>query len=100
LREWEEAIDTSRLPAIEVEQLSPRRRAGELAMLMLRLSDGIHLAEFTARTGFNAVELYSARLEHLSGLGLVERNDVSIRLTDKALAVADAVAAEFLADND
>ena len=100
LREWEEAVDSGRLPAIEAEHLTPRRRAGELAMLQLRLSRGINLAEFTARTGFSADELFSTRLSHLLHLGLIERDDNAVRLTDRGLAVADAVAAEFLADND
>ena len=100
LREWEEAVDAGRLPATDVEHLSPRRRAGELAMLQLRLSRGIDLAEFTARTSFNADELFVPRLSHLRDLGLIDHDGTSIRLTDQGLAVADAVAAEFLADND
>src|SRR5207302_3383448 len=38
LGEWEQAVSEGRLPATDIEKLSPPRRAGELAMLMLRLS--------------------------------------------------------------
>src|SRR5688500_2295639 len=36
LGEWEDAVSAGRLPAADVEHLSPESRAGELAMLMLR----------------------------------------------------------------
>jgi oxygen-independent coproporphyrinogen-3 oxidase len=100
LREWETAVDAGELPAVEVERLTPGRRAGELAMLRLRLSRGIDLSDFSARTGFDAESIYAERLNHLRGLGLVEHVDGSVRLTNSGLAVADAVAAEFLSDND
>jgi len=100
LGEWEQAVDAGRQPAIDVEHLTPRRRAGELAMLQLRLSRGIDRAAFSARTGYDAESLFSAQLEQLSGLGLVERTSDFLRLTPRGLALADAVASEFLADND
>ena len=100
LGEWEEAVDGGGLPAIDVEQLSHRRRAGELAMLMLRLSRGIDFAAFSARTGIDARTVFSGHFERLTRLGLLEQRGDSIRLSDNGLAVADAVAAEFLADND
>jgi len=100
LGEWEAAVDAGALPAIDVEHLTPRRRAGELAMLQLRLTSGIDLADFSSRTGFDADSLYADRLAHLQRLGLIERVGRSVRLTDSGLAVADAVASEFLADID
>jgi oxygen-independent coproporphyrinogen-3 oxidase len=100
LGEWEAAVDAGDFPAVDVEQLTPLRRAGELAMLQLRLSRGIDLSDFAARTGFDAESLYADRLAHLRRLALIEHVSGSIRLTETGLAVADAVAAEFLADND
>src|SRR4029434_2105485 len=58
LGEWEEAIDARRLPPLDIEHLPPRRRAAELAMLSLRLSRGIDLADFTTRTGFDARTIF------------------------------------------
>ena len=100
LGEWEQAVDGGSLPATDVERLTPRRRAGELAMLTLRLARGIDLPALSARTGFDAAALFSDREAHLLRLGLVERVGDNVRLTEAGLAVADAVAAEFLADND
>src|SRR5688500_5331547 len=59
LGEWERAVGSSALPSIDVEHLSPPRRAGELAMLLLRLSRGLSFADFAARTGFDARALWA-----------------------------------------
>jgi oxygen-independent coproporphyrinogen-3 oxidase len=96
LGEWETAIDAGRLPAHEVETLTPDRRAGELAMLMLRLEQGIDFATFTAKTGRDIRTLYAETIERLSRPGLLEVTSTSIKLTRQGLNVADAVAAEFL----
>jgi oxygen-independent coproporphyrinogen-3 oxidase len=100
LGEWEDAVDAGHLPAVEVEHLTRRRRDGELAMLMLRLARGIEFSPFADRTGSDPRVIFSDLLERLCAINMVRITPDSIRLTDKGLAVADAVAAEFLADND
>jgi oxygen-independent coproporphyrinogen-3 oxidase len=97
LGEWENAIEADRLPAAEVEQLTSDQRAGELAMLLLRLSDGLNFAAFAARTGRDARNLFARQIDQLEPTGLITVDDTAIRLTDRGLGVADAVAAEFLA---
>jgi oxygen-independent coproporphyrinogen III oxidase len=96
LGEWERAVESGDLPAIDVEQLSPRQRAGELAMLALRLSRGLDLADFAARTGFNAEQLFDAAISRLQTAGLIRIESGAIRLSDVGLPLADGVAAEFL----
>ena len=95
LGEWEQAIDADALPAIDVEQLESAERAGELAMLMLRLSDGIDFEHIFTRTG-----IVPGRFEEVArrmvALGLVRSTANGVTLTDSGLPVADAVAAEFL----
>lgn len=98
LREWEEAIDDARLPACEIETLSPTRRAGELAMLMLRLERGIEFGEFTARTGEDLRTRYADTIDRLHRPGLLEVSPTCVRLTRAGLNVADAIAAEFLVE--
>lgn len=97
LGEWESAIEAGRLPATDVEHLTPDQRAGELAMLLLRLTDGLTFDVFTGRTGCDARRLFAPQIDQLAPLGLIILDDTSIRLTDRGLSVADAVAAEFLA---
>jgi len=96
LGEWERCVDAAALPAIEVEHLSPRQRAGELAMLLLRLSDGLNYSDFSARTGLDARELWSDPIRRYSDAGLLEADNNRVRLSPRGLAVADALAAEFL----
>lgn len=96
LGEWEQAIDAGNLPATEVEVLTPDRRAGELAMLMLRLTPGIDFADYAGRTGYDAREIYRDQLKQLSSAGLITVDDRGFRLTEAGLNVADAVASEFL----
>jgi oxygen-independent coproporphyrinogen-3 oxidase len=97
LGEWEKSLDGGELPAIEIETLTGRQRAGELAMLMLRLSNGIVHADFAARVGHDAPALFAEVIDRLAPLGLLEVTETSIRLSERGLPVADSVAAEFLA---
>ena len=96
LGEWEEAIGAGRLPAGDVEQLSGEQRAAELVMLQLRLARGVEFAEFTARTGTDAREVYGELIERLRKLGLIWVSERGFGLTEAGVDVADAVAAEFL----
>jgi oxygen-independent coproporphyrinogen-3 oxidase len=96
LGEWENAVDRGQLPAVEVESLPPLQRAGELAMLMLRLSAGITLSDFAARTGLDARKLFAEVTARLSRPGLLHVSETSIRLSDSGLVVADSIASEFL----
>ncbi|MDB5172530.1 MAG: coproporphyrinogen oxidase, anaerobic [Phycisphaerales bacterium] len=96
LREWEEAITGGHVPATDVEILSPSQRAGELAMLMLRLSGGLNYAAFAAKTGLDARTVFADQVNRLGGPGLLTADANAIRLTESGLNVADAVAAEFL----
>lgn len=96
LGEWEQAVAADNLSATDVEQLAPLQRAGELAMLMLRLTRGIQFAEFSDRTGRAAQDLFAEPIERLTKLGLIRVDPDAIRLTEPGLDVADAVSAEFL----
>jgi oxygen-independent coproporphyrinogen III oxidase len=96
LGEWEGAVEADGLPTADVEQLSPRQRAGELAMLQLRLKQGLRFAAFERQTRLDARVLFGGLLERLAGAGLIQLEAEGARLTDRGLNVADAVAAEFL----
>jgi oxygen-independent coproporphyrinogen-3 oxidase len=96
LGEWENSIAAGLLPAIEIETLTPRQRAGELAMLMLRLSSGIVHADFAARVGLAAPAIFAEVIDRLTPLGLLDVSETSIRLSERGLPVADSIAAEFL----
>jgi oxygen-independent coproporphyrinogen-3 oxidase len=96
LGEWETAIAAGTPPAVEAEVLSSSQRAGELAMLLLRLTRGLIYNDFTAGTGFDARSVYADQIDRLLRLRLLEVTDRGFRLSEAGLPVADAVAAEFL----
>lgn len=96
---WEQAIEQGAMPAIDYEILSPRRRAGELAMLMLRLADGIRFAEFSDRSGFDACELFADPIARFEKPGLLSVDHESIRLTERGVELADALASHFLLED-
>jgi oxygen-independent coproporphyrinogen III oxidase len=96
LGEWEKSIDAGEFPAIDVEHLEPDRRARELAMLMLRLRDGIDFAGFENKTGSDARNLFSGTISRYASAGLLDVNDRRVKLTERGINVADAIAGEFL----
>jgi len=95
LGEWEQAIEADALPAIEIELLNPIRRAGELAMLMLRLRQGIDCGEFLQHTGFNANRLLAPVIARYRKPGLLCADGQHIFLTERGVAVADSIIAEI-----
>jgi oxygen-independent coproporphyrinogen III oxidase len=97
LGEWERAIAEDQLPATDVETLTSGQRAGELAMLSLRLSRGLVFAEYATRTGYDALKIFADVIARYSRQGLILADKTGIRLTDAGIGVADGVAAEFLA---
>ena len=96
LGEWERAVSEGKLPAADVEQLVPAQRAGELAMLMLRLTSGLSFDVFTARTGQDAAQLFADPISRMSDAGLLCVTPHAVRLSQTGLNVADAVSCEFL----
>jgi oxygen-independent coproporphyrinogen-3 oxidase len=96
LGEWENAIAAGRLPVMDVERLTADQRAGELAMLRLRLAEGIDFADFAERTGRDASMLFADVFKRFTKLGLLMIDDRSVKLTEKGWNVADAIAGEML----
>lgn len=82
--------------AIDLEELSPLERAGETAMLQLRLVAGINRASFRAATGFDPGELFADTIARHAGDGFLTVDDRRIALTRKGRLVADTVVADFL----
>jgi oxygen-independent coproporphyrinogen-3 oxidase len=96
LGEWENSIAAGTLPARDAEILTPAQRAGELAMLLLRLSRGLIYADFTARTGFDARTIYADQIDQLSRTGFLHVSNEGFHLTEAGLPVADSIASKFL----
>jgi oxygen-independent coproporphyrinogen-3 oxidase len=81
---------------IDEETLSPTDRAGETAMLMLRLVEGIDRSRFRDQTGFDPLVLFADVLVGHREAGLLEVGPDRIALTPKGRLLGDQVMADFL----
>jgi oxygen-independent coproporphyrinogen III oxidase len=85
------------LPLTQVEQLSARNWAGEVAVFWLRLSEGLSYEEFFRRTRVDARPVLERVLSKYAEMGFVELLRERARLTEKAVAVSNRILADVLA---
>ena len=94
--EYVRAIRSGRSPRCEEERLTPKQRAGEMAMLALRLTEGLNRRGFAARFGQDPVDFFAHAAERHLRDGLLEVTATAIRLTRAGRLLADTVIADFL----
>ncbi|MDQ3217668.1 MAG: radical SAM family heme chaperone HemW [Actinomycetota bacterium] len=95
-REFIAAVESGAEPRFGSETLSPSERAGEALVLGLRLTSGVVLAAFEARFGDASLAERGAEIDKLEGLGLLERSDGWLRLTERGTLVANEVSCRLL----
>jgi len=78
------------------EQPGARQMASEMAVLGLRMTDGIDLAAFQNATGKNPKHLFANAISEHCKNGLLELTDTHLRLTEKGLSFADTVSCDFI----
>ena len=76
--------------------LSDVEREEEALFLGLRLTDGIQLAGFRSRFGFDLRERYRVQIAHLHDAGLVELEPDRFRLTSRGWMLSNEVFTELL----
>ena len=91
------AVEAGLAAPAEVEAVSADDVLCETAVLNLRRRGGIDLAEFRRRTGRDAMEIFAGPIGRHRGMGLIEVTGRTIRLTQPALPIADAVLCDFAA---
>ncbi|MEI8289674.1 MAG: radical SAM family heme chaperone HemW [Verrucomicrobiota bacterium] len=91
-----EQLEKGRRAIESSEELSPLRRAGEIAAFGLRMNAGWRFANFQRATDFDLRQEWSAEMKQLEerGWGNLERG--GFRLTRAGLRFADAAAEMFL----
>jgi oxygen-independent coproporphyrinogen III oxidase len=80
----------------QAEELVPRERAIETAVIQLRRLEGIERMAFYEQTGFRLLDLLGPAIERLTDLGLLREVFEGIALTRKGMCVADSVVAELM----
>jgi len=88
-------IETGAMPCEQQHSPTPEEAARQTAVLNLRMTDGLDLAAFAQRTGFNALELFADAIAAHTRNGLLERTATHLKLTEKGLSFADTVACDF-----
>ncbi len=100
LDEYAERVLGGESPAVETERLDPEPAAREALMLALRTRRGADRGEFEARTGFTLDGLLGESGRRLVDAGWLEfvgeGKKGRLRLTRKALPVADEILAELI----
>lgn len=96
VKEYTARIRAGQDTAVDIECLAPLERAGEAAMLRLRMTDGIRREEFRALTGYDPHVLFADAIQNHVRIGLLTVDRDRIVLTRKGLPLADAVVRDFL----
>lgn len=78
------------------ETLSPLARAGETAIMNLRLRRGVIEKDFFDHTGFQFAEIFKDAIARNLDFGFLDKTSNGFRLALKALPVADTVLADFV----
>ena len=91
-----ELVRQGGLPIAEVEPIGKATAIAETVILGLRLRGGIDLDEFARRFGRRLEDVYAAPLAELITWGLVEVVGGRLRLTGRALLVANEALLRFL----
>ncbi|HSW00574.1 MAG TPA: radical SAM family heme chaperone HemW [Sedimentisphaerales bacterium] len=91
------AVEDGRAAPAETQAVSPDDAVCETAVLNLRRRDGIDLAEFQQRTGRDAMRIFAEPIGRYREMGLIEVTDRAVRLTGRALPIADTILCDFAA---
>ena len=78
------------------EELSPLRRAGEIAAFGLRMNAGWPFEEFKRATGFDLRNEWAQEMDQLAERGWAARDEQKFHLTHQGLRFADSAAELFL----
>ncbi len=90
------AMEAGKPLSQEVIEISERQKAGETAILMLRLVEGINYEAFNKLTGCAFMELFGDVVKKNQAVGLVEVDEMGVRLTRQGRSVGDSVACDFV----
>ncbi len=83
-------------PLLETTELSLRDIAAETMFMGLRLATGVSFAHFADRCGVPIDDMFGDELRELAELGLLERDDVGVRLTARGQMLGNRVFERFV----
>ena len=96
IKDYMKRLFAGESPTFQSEELTPEEFARETAVIQLRRGDGINRQQFFEQTGYQLDALMGAKIAQHVGLGLLDDDGATIRLTRKGKCVADAIVADLL----
>ncbi len=94
-----DALAQNILPPQDVDEIiDPELEIAESIILGLRLCNGINLNDFEKRCGIDIIKGYKHRIDELSCYGLIEYDNVNIKLTPRGRLLGNEVFWRFLPD--
>ena len=81
-----------------VDEQTAEMEMADTAILGLRLNEGLDVGEFERRFGQSLDEVYGEVVEDTVGLGLLERENGWVRLTERGRFLANEVFVRLLPD--
>ena len=81
-----------------VDELSPELQMADTAILALRLHDGLDVADFERRYATTLDASYGPIIAEMSSLGMLDRSNGRLRLTDRGRYLANEVFVRLLPD--
>lgn len=94
--EYINRINKDKNPAAYENTPDNETLARETAVLMLGLRRGIDIEYFKKHTGINPVEFFAEEIEQNQKKGLIKKEGNYLRLTKKAIPVANSVLCDFV----
>ncbi len=87
------------LPVAETIELTENDLFSETMMMGLRLTPGVSRAHFRDRCGHELDQVYGDEIAELAGIGMLEADEVGIRLTPRGRMLGNSVFVRFLKDS-
>jgi oxygen-independent coproporphyrinogen-3 oxidase len=89
-------IQSGRSPIAEINDLTKRDLYAETMFMGLRLNAGVSHAHFRDRCNAELDEIYAEELAELATLGLLERDERGVRLTERGRMLGNQVFERFV----
>jgi oxygen-independent coproporphyrinogen-3 oxidase len=98
IRKYCEMLKEDKLPIWRGIRLTKEERLARAMVLGIK-SGNVNINEIEKRFNINLIKKYNPLLKNLEALGLLEKENSSIRLTEKGMLFADEVAVQFITKN-
>jgi oxygen-independent coproporphyrinogen-3 oxidase len=95
-QQYIKCLSQKMLPVAKSEHIDIREQQAEFCFLGLRLIEGLNKEAFKKRFGKDIHQIYGSTIEKLLASGLLEEDDIHLKLTSRGLDLANEVFVEFL----